>query len=196
MTNKKVGELTIEQFMEIIETIKLGGPGFDANNRVATILMIQAMTGMRLGDVLALKMDDLLYKGNSDGYVLSYRIAKFEKLGEMPISEGLYKLITNYAKESGIGKGEQLFPISGRAVQKILKKVTDFLEIDCVGTRSFRDLHLRSVENAIREINAHEYRCICLSEKGKCLNLERTSCLGCEYYTAAIDGNCSDNMQE
>ena len=55
MPNKKTVALTEEQYESIIKVIKEGfivnGKIFKRNNRIATILVLEANLGLRIGDV-------------------------------------------------------------------------------------------------------------------------------------------------
>ena len=57
--NKKTVALTKEQFDDIITTMKDGFTGFRPNPRVATALVIEANLGIRISDVLQLKLKDI-----------------------------------------------------------------------------------------------------------------------------------------
>ena len=56
--NKRTRTLSIEEYKMIIKTIRIGfnynGVKFKPNMRVATILVMQANLGMRIGDILNL----------------------------------------------------------------------------------------------------------------------------------------------
>jgi site-specific recombinase XerD len=52
-----------------------------------------------------------------------------------------------YTLENGIKPHEIIFPITERAVQKQLKLVSDYLELDGVGTHSFRKFYATRIYN-------------------------------------------------
>lgn len=62
--NKKTVALTEEQFEEIITAMKKGGPHFRANERIATALVMEANLGIRISDILQLRLQDTKKDGN------------------------------------------------------------------------------------------------------------------------------------
>ena len=60
MANKTTVALTQEQYKELIVTMKTGGVGFRANNRIATALELEANMGLRIDDILNLKLKDII----------------------------------------------------------------------------------------------------------------------------------------
>ena len=56
--------------------------------------------------------------------------------------------IENYCLRGGIGRTEQIFPFSERAVQKHLAKVCDYLGIEGVSTHSFRKWYATEIYNS------------------------------------------------
>lgn len=63
MVNKTTIALTLEQFKEIIDTMRAGGSGFRPNDRIATILILEANLGLRIEDVLRLHLSDIVKDG-------------------------------------------------------------------------------------------------------------------------------------
>lgn len=62
--NKKTKALTTEQYQEIIMTMKNGAWGIRPNERIATALVIEANLGLRISDVLRLRLIDIVRDGN------------------------------------------------------------------------------------------------------------------------------------
>ena len=75
--NKKTKALTKEQYNEIIETMKTGNSLFRANDRIATALILEANLGLRISDILNLKLCDIVRDGNR--YRLDITEQKTEK---------------------------------------------------------------------------------------------------------------------
>lgn len=90
--NKRTVALTTEQYKEIISTIKRGFLGHRPNERIATALMLEANLGLRISDVLKLRLNDIVQdppisfsckrrknarRGRIDGYEASRRISFF-----------------------------------------------------------------------------------------------------------------------
>ena len=134
---RKTVALTREQYQDIIETIQTGGNGFRANPRIAAALQLEANIGLRIGDILQLRLVDIIRDGGR------YHLDKFteEKTGKersFTIPAEVYSWLRDYADANGIGKEDRLFPLTVRAVQKYLKVVCDYLELERVSTHSFR----------------------------------------------------------
>jgi len=62
--NKKTVVLTTEQYKEIISTLKKGCYCCRPNERIATALMLEANLGLRISDILQLKLSDIVKDGN------------------------------------------------------------------------------------------------------------------------------------
>jgi len=63
MPNKTTVALSEEQFKEIITTMRTGGSGFRKNDRIATCLVLEANLGLRIQDILKLKLSDIIKDG-------------------------------------------------------------------------------------------------------------------------------------
>lgn len=109
---------------------------FLPNNRVATILNLEANLGLRIGDIVKLRLNSFVRDGNR--YRLDIVEEKTGKKREFTVPMEIYSYIQDYAYSNNIKPTAKLFEISGRAVQKQLKIVCDYLEIVGVGTHSFR----------------------------------------------------------
>ncbi|SDB68388.1 tyrosine-type recombinase/integrase [Butyrivibrio sp. INlla16] len=136
MANKTTVALTQEQYKEIIETMKTGGVGFRANNRIATALVLEANMGLRIEDILRLTLNSIIADGNR--YRLNIKEKKTEKKRTFTVPLAIYNYIKVYAMDNGIKENERLFPIGERTVQKYLSKVADYLGYENIGTHSFR----------------------------------------------------------
>ena len=128
--------LTKEQYQDIIETMQTGGNGFRANPRIAAALQLEANLGLRVGDVLQLRLVDIIRDGNR--YRLNIKEEKTNKKRSFTVPAEIYSWLRDYADANGIGKEDRLFPLTVRAVQKQLKLVCDYLELENVSTHSFR----------------------------------------------------------
>jgi integrase len=142
--NKKTLALTDNTFTLIISTMREGffysvdgiKKEFKPNNRVATALILEANLGLRIGDVLNLKLSDIVRDGNR--YRLDIIEQKTSKKREFTIPIEIYSYIQEYAYSNNIKPTAKLFDITDRAVQKQLKIVCDYLNIEGVSTHSFR----------------------------------------------------------
>ena len=138
--NKKCIALEEQQYRKIIELIRSGfildGRKVKPNIRIATILMLEATLGLRLGDVLSLRMDSFIKDGKR--WRLDIIEAKTGKAREFTVPDGVYAFIQNYAYEQNIGKKAKLFNISARQVERFLEGVCYVLGYQKVSTHSFR----------------------------------------------------------
>lgn len=140
MANKKTLALTTEQYKNIIETMQQGfisedGKVFKPNNRIATALVLQANLGLRIGDVLQLRLTSFVKDG--ERYRLDIVEDKTEKTRTFTVPTEVYNYVRMYALENGLQKAK-LFDLSERAIQKQLKLVCDYLGLDGISTHSFR----------------------------------------------------------
>jgi len=139
--NKKTKALEKEQYYLIIDTIRAGfinkdGTECKPNPRIATALVLEASLGLRIGDILKLRISDIIRDGNR--YRLDIVEEKTGKCRDFTVQDSIYNYILEYALENKIGKQAKLFDIRERVVQKHLKMACDYLGFDGIGTHSFR----------------------------------------------------------
>lgn len=134
--NKRTLALTTEQYEEIIQDIQRGHAGMLPNPRVATALVLEANLGLRIGDILALKLSSFVRDG--ERYRLDIAEQKTGKKRTFTVPYLIYQYIENYCLRNRIGRSERIFPISVRTVQAILKMSCDYLGFEGVSTHSFR----------------------------------------------------------
>lgn len=162
MANKKTIALTEEQFHQIIKVLKegatvTGGSEIRPNRRVATILSLEAVLGLRISDILLLTLESFVRDG--DHYRLDIEEEKTGKSRTFEVDDSIMLFITQYCNDEGIKRNERIFAPSAkkrliiprtkeerqritkseeRGVQKVLKNVCDYLELENVSTHSFR----------------------------------------------------------
>lgn len=146
--NKKTVALTEEQYKLIITTIRQGficsdGHIVKPNNRVATALSLEANLGLRISDILNLRLSDIIRDG--DRYRLNIIEQKTQKRREFTVPTDIYIYIQSYALENNIHPNAKLFDISERAVTKHLKLTCDYLELKGIGSHSFRKYFATSI---------------------------------------------------
>ena len=134
--NYKTNALTTEQYTAIIETMKQGFTGFHPNERIATALVKEGNLGLRISDILRLRLCDIVRDG--DRYRLAIVEQKTGKERVFTVPLVIQQYLENYALRNGIGRTEALFPITERAVQKQLALVCDYLGYEGISTHSFR----------------------------------------------------------
>lgn len=65
MPGKTIIACTSEQYNTLITLIYEGvGNSIQPNPRVATVLVVEANTGLRIGDILTLRLNDIIKDGN------------------------------------------------------------------------------------------------------------------------------------
>ena len=141
--NKKTIALTTEQYREIIATMRKGFCGCRPNERVATALMLEANLGLRISDILKLRLRDIVRDG--ERYRLDITEQKTGKSRTFTVPLALYQFIRFYCLDYGIGSEEIIFPISERAIQKQLQLVCGYLGISGVSTHSFRKFYATEI---------------------------------------------------
>lgn len=134
--NKKTKALTTEQYQEIITTMKEGGLGFRPNERIATALVLEGNLGLRISDILNLRLKDIIKDG--DRRRLEITEQKTGKRREFTVPLLIWQYIENYCLRNHISPDEKIFPITERAIQKQLQIVCDYLGYEGISTHSFR----------------------------------------------------------
>jgi len=143
--NKKTLALTDVTFKIIIQTIREGflytdkegiKREFKPNIRVAAALVIEANLGLRIGDILDLKLGDIIKDGNRYRLDISEQKTGKKRVFTVPLE--IYSYIQEYAYKNDIKPSVRLFDITDRAVQKQLKIVCDYLKVEGISTHSFR----------------------------------------------------------
>ena len=151
MANKKTRAVDKEEFEKIISTIRTGFvlPGGDRvrpNERIAVALTLQANLGLRIGDIVHLKLADILFEGGR--YHLDIVEQKTGKARNFTVPAEVYIYLQNYTIQQGLKSTQKLFPLTVRAVQLPLQKVCRYLGITGVSTHSFRKFFAVSIYTA------------------------------------------------
>ena len=118
MANKRTRALTVEEYNQIIDTMRTGFAGCRPNDRIATALIIEANLGIRISDILKLKLSDIVKEGSR--YRLNIIEQKTKKNRNFTVPFEIFQYIKIYCLENGIKDNEIIFPITERAVQKQL----------------------------------------------------------------------------
>lgn len=142
--------LTTEQYKMIIAVMRKGSGSFRANPRCATALVAEANLGLRIGDVLRLRLCDIVRDGNR--YRLNITEEKTGKRRSFTVPDDVYNFLSDYARSKKIASDSLLFPIHVRQVQRNLKTVCDILGYTNISTHSFRKWYATD----IYERNGHD----------------------------------------
>lgn len=134
--NKKTKALTTEQYKEIIQTMKEGFYGCRPNERIATALVLEGNLGLRISDIVKLRLCDIVLDGGR--YRLEIVEQKTGKSRVFTVPLVIQQYIENYCLRNGLRRDELIFPLTERAIQKQLKIVCDYLGFEGISTHSFR----------------------------------------------------------
>lgn len=148
MANKKTRAVNKEEFEKIISTIRTGftlpnGGKVRPNDRIATALTLQANLGLRIGDIVRLKLADIVLENGR--YHLNMVEQKTGKARNFTVPTEVYIYLQNYTIQQGLRPTQKLFPLTVRAVQLHLQKVCRYLGITGVSTHSFRKFFAVSI---------------------------------------------------
>ena len=83
-----------------------------------------------------LRLQDIVLDGAR--YRLDIVEEKTQKKRGFTVPQPIYQYLRVYCMDHGIASGEVIFPVTERAVQKYLAKVTEELGYSSIGTHSFR----------------------------------------------------------
>ena len=143
--NKTTKSLTMDEYRTFINTALEGFSyttedgkehKFRRNERLVMILQTEAVTFMRIGDVLNMTLNSIVKDGNT--YRLDVVEQKTGKARKFEVSKELYTALREYALNHGIKRTEKLFPVTERSVQKQIAIVADHLGLSNISTHSFR----------------------------------------------------------
>ena len=135
--------ITNEEHAMIMKTMSESHIGIRPNQAVIHILTIESSTGLRLSDILSMKLSDFYLSDH--GYRLKIREQKTKKERNVPIPLELQNYITEYAISIGCKRDERIFKLTPRAVTKYINKVTDYLGLENVSSHSWRKLYALTV---------------------------------------------------
>lgn len=106
------------------------------NIRTAVALVTMANLGVRVGDVVRLRLSD--FYAENGRYRLKLSEQKTGKKRHFAVNTQVYTYLQDYAIDMGISKDARLFDISVRAIQRNLKQAVDHLGLIDVSTHSYR----------------------------------------------------------
>lgn len=141
--------LTLEMFSKLIDVISNGfkkngtRERLEPNPKIAFILILQANLGLRIGDVLNLKLNDIVSDG--DRYRLDIIEEKTKKERTFTVPTETYRYMMDYCLENGIRKTDRFVQITQRTVQRTVAKAAEHLGYKNISTHSFRKFFATSV---------------------------------------------------
>lgn len=134
--NKRTVCLTEEQYHKIIDTLLNGFTGSRPNDRIATALVLEANLGIRISDILTLRLTQIVKDGTR--YRLDIVEKKTGKRRDFTVPKEVYWFLRDYCADKGIAADAVIFDLTERAVQKQLAKACDYLGYEGISTHSFR----------------------------------------------------------
>ncbi len=138
--NKKTRAVDQSEYQLIVDTLRSGftfeGVRHKPNQRMSAILILEFNLGLRIGDILQLRLDSVRFE--SGRYRLDIVEQKTKKQRNFTVPTEVYNFMVRYAEKNKISPQARLFPITERAVNKHLKAVCDYLGVEGIGTHSFR----------------------------------------------------------
>lgn len=147
--NKKTRALSREEFEKLIETITYGftykGVRVKPNAQIATAFVVQANTGLRIGDLLGLTLKSIIRENGR--YHFDIIEQKTGKHRGFTLAPEVYTYLQSYALEHNINPARKLFTISSRGISKHLKMAVEYLGYEGIGTHSFRKFFAVSIYN-------------------------------------------------
>lgn len=144
MSNYTTRSVTKEEWEAIVKLLREGfttkeGKKVRANKKVEVALMLEANVGLRVSDTTTIRLKDIV-KENNNRYRFNYIEKKTKKEKHTKISKEVYQYLYNYCKDNNISDDEAIVNIGVRQVEKHLKKITDYLNLDNVSTHSLRKM--------------------------------------------------------
>lgn len=144
--NKRTKALSTEEYTAIILALKEGFSGCRPNERIATALVLEGNLGLRISDILRLRLSDIVRDGNR--FRLDIVEQKTGKQRSFSVPLIIYQYIDNYCLRNNIRRNEVIFPVTARAIQKQLAIVCDYLGYEGISTHSFRKWYATEIYKA------------------------------------------------
>lgn len=146
-------------YKELIQCVRLGytdnnGVNHRPNIQLATILVLEANLGCRIGDIMNLRTDSIIQDGSM--YKLNIVEQKTGKKRCFIVPKPVKAFIDKYISDNEIVSGP-LFDIKAPAVWKQLRAVTDYLGLENTSSHSFR----KFAANSLYENTGHDIEAVC-----------------------------------
>lgn len=143
MANKKTRPITLEEYGKIMECIAVGftyeedgkEKKFRPNAQLYIALALESNLGLRISDIKRLTIKS--FKGGK----LSITEKKTGKQQYRAVNPELVNLIQSYVIEKGIKPSAPIVTVTDTSIQKQLRIVCKYLELENVSTHSFRKLY-------------------------------------------------------
>ena len=130
--NKKSVALTKSEYEKAVRLLREGfnfnGVVHKPNPQIATIVVLEATLGLRVGDILKLKLDSFVRDGNR--YRLNIIEEKTKKARVFTVPDVVYTFIQDYAISIGASRDKKLFNITERQIDRFLLFVFGAMDLD------------------------------------------------------------------
>lgn len=150
--------LSEQQYQTLIKTIRIGYTHKNVkhrpNDQIATILVLEANLGCRIGDIIALTTESII----KDGEIYKLNITE-EKTGKKRcfiVPKPVKGFIDHHCEANGITSG-RLFDIEAPAVWKQLRAATAHLGYKNCSTHSLR----KKIACDLYESTGHDIEAVC-----------------------------------
>ena len=159
-----------ESYEKLVKTIRIGytynGVKHRPNDQIATILVLEANLGCRIGDIIALTTDSFILDGGI--WKLNISEQKTGKKRYFIVPQAVKEFIDHYCTANGITSG-RLFDIESPAVWKQLRAATAYLGLENTSTHSLR----KKVACDIYEKTGHDIEAVCAFLNHSSINTTR-----------------------
>ena len=150
--------VTDEAYKDIIKAARNGythnGITHRPNRQLATILVLEANLGCRIGDIINLTTESIIKDG--DFWKLNIIEEKTEKKRSFIVPKELKAFIDQYTYDKSIYRGK-LFTVTKQAVWKQLRYITEYLGLPETSTHSLRKYRA----NVLYEQTNHDIELVC-----------------------------------
>lgn len=142
MANKTCRPLTDQEFEQIIDLLKSGYIGKDnvvhrPNPQAALAIWMEGVLGLRVQDCTKVTLSNFVRQNNKDWYIQIVE-KKTGKRRNFYVTDEIKDNIFNYCIDNGIGRKEPIIKCGVRNIQKHLKAICEYLDLEMVGTHSSR----------------------------------------------------------
>lgn len=134
--NKATVSLTETQYRDLIGLIRNGYENHRPNPRIAAALLTEGNLGIRISDVLALTLSDIIRDGSR--WRLNIIEKKTKKTRRFTVPDKVYSFLKEYCQKNDIPPERRIFDISTRQIQSTIKDASEYLHLQNISTHSFR----------------------------------------------------------
>jgi integrase len=154
-TTKTLDETT---YKKMVDTVRMGyisnGIYHRPNKQFATILVLEANLGCRIGDILNLTTESIIKDGMF--WKLNIIEEKTNKKRTFIVPESVKAFIDDYCYEEGIYSGK-IFKCGKQATWKNMRYICEYLNLDDTSTHSLRKMKAEK----LYEESGHDIELVC-----------------------------------